>query len=243
MKKHPLIFDWIKPEASRMDKLYSIIIVALLSTFMMGAIKLNLPSHKSDSETRGTLIRFMDDDMAKSWALEAEENGPFPGRLESDGKHEAMMFNGDEGLAWWTDYKVKLRPIQEEVGLTSVYGTPQARLEFPIIEADMPVVSSKAKSLPKEPILIPNDAAALEWLPEELPSFDVPPDVGHTTDSLRFLVSLREDGSLAELIRLAGAADPAQESLETWLRGIRFKKGIGERWFGLRIDFVNKEVR
>jgi hypothetical protein len=88
-------------------------------------------------------------------------------------------------------------------------------------------------------MLIPYDSAPTEWLPEELPALDLGGLADAREDSLRFLVSLREDGSLAELIPLAGAADPALAPLEVWLRGIRFKEGSGERWFGLRVDFVN----
>jgi hypothetical protein len=53
-------------------------------------------------------------------------------------------------------------------------------------------------------------------------------------------MSLSEHGSVAELIPLAGGDDPAQKAMERWLRGLRFKEGTGERWFGLRVDFVNR---
>ena len=132
--------------------------------------------------------------------------------------------------------------MRKEAGVSDVYITPKGKQEFPLIGADTPVENPRVVSLPSEPILVPYHAAALEWLPEKLPGFDLPGAAERATDSLRFLVSLREDGSLAELIPLAGAADPAQEALESWLRGIRFKKGIGERWFGLRVDFRNGRV-
>lgn len=240
MTKHPLIFDWSKSEASRKDKLYSVIIVGLLFTLLMGMIELNLPSQRSDSAVQGTIIRLMDEEMAKSWALEAEENGPFPGRLETQGDYKGITLAGEEGLAWWTDYEVKLRPIRKENGVASVGIIPKGKREFPLIDVDTPGENPRAVSLPIEPILVPYHTAALEWLPEELPNLDLPGVAERTTDSLRFLVKLREDGSLAELIPLAGAADPIQQALESWLRGLRFKAGFGERWFGLRVDFENR---
>lgn len=243
MTNHPLVFDWSKSEASRKDKIFSVIIVGLLFALFMGLIELSLPSLRGDSEAQGTLIRLVDEEMAKSWALEAEENGPFPGRLESDGGFKEMIFAEHEGSAWWSDYKVRLRPMREESGVVRVDITPKGKREFPMIpisDGDTQGDDSTAASMPSEPILVPYDAAALEWLPEELPSFDLPAAAERETDSLRFLVSLREDGSLAELIPLAGAADPTQKALESWLRGIRFKKGFGERWFGLQVDFVNR---
>jgi hypothetical protein len=243
MTRHPLIFDWSKSEASRKDKLFAVVIVGFLFAFILGMIELSLPSRRSASDAQGTVIRLADEEMARSWALLAEENGPFPGRLETDGENIGLMFEKDEGVAWWTHYEVNLRPMQQEASVAMVDITPKGKREFPkVLSSDAAAQSeaSRAVSSPSEPILVPYDAAALEWLPDDLPSFGFPALAKGTTDSLRFLVSLREDGSVAESIPLAGAADPAKAALETWLRGIRFKKGNGERWFGLRIDFVNR---
>ena len=243
MTKNELIFDWSKPEASHKDKLFSVAIVGMLFTFLMGMFELSLPSQRTDSGAQGTLIRLVDDEMAKSWALVADENGPFPGRLDTDGELGGSSLSGEERLAWWRDYEVKLRPMKEENGVYSVNVTPKWKREFPVtppIAEDSPGVTFSAGSLANLPILVPYHRTALEWLPEELPTFDLRGVAEIPADSLRFMVSLREDGSLAELIPLAGAADPAHEALEIWLRGIRFKKGSGERWFGLRVDFVNR---
>ena len=146
-------------------------------------------------------------------------------------------------MAWWTDYKASLRPMKEESGVVRPSITQKGKREFPVFPAgdvDTPGDIPRAAPLPREPILVPYHAAALKWLPEQLPGFDFPGATDRTAESPRFLLSLREDGSVAELIPLAGATDPAQQALESWLRGIRFKKGDGERWFGLRIDFVNR---
>jgi len=243
MTRHPLIFDWSKSEASRKDKLFTVMIVGLLFAFILGMTETSLPSRRSDPEAQGTIIRLADEEMARSWALLAEENGPFPGRLETDGENIGLMFEKDEKLAWWTHYEVSLRPMHQDASVARVDITPKGKREFPQRlsgHADGQREVSRAASLPREPILVPYDAAALEWLPDDLPGFGFPAAAKGPTDSLRFLVSLGEDGGVAELIPLAGAADPAQEALETWLRGIRFKKGNGERWFGLRIDFVNR---
>jgi hypothetical protein len=243
MRKHPLIFDWSKSEASRRDKLYSVTIVGLLFALAMGMIELKLPSHRTDAEAQGTLIRLADKEMAKSWALVAEENGPFPGRLETEGDYEGLLFDKGQGLAWWTDYEPRLRPLREDPGVARVDITPKGKREFPMVatgDAARTAADPGTVSSPGAPVLIPYHAAALDWLPETLPDFGLPGTAERTTDALRFLVSLREDGSVAELIPLAGAADPAQAAVEGWLRGIRFRDGDGERWFGLRVDFENR---
>lgn len=243
MTKHELIFDWSRTEASRKDQLFSVVIVGSLFIFLYGAIKLNEPSFRSYPEERGELIRMVDGEMAKSWSMQADENGPFPGRLDGGGEPGGTILSEQEGPVWWRDYQVRLRPMRKFDGVGRVEITPRGKQEFPALSAateDGVGAALGADSLECTPILIPYDSAAIAWLPEELPVLDTRGLAGSTENPLRFLVSLREDGSLAELIPLAGAAEPAQATLEGWLRGIRFKKGSGERWFGLRIDFMNR---
>jgi hypothetical protein len=243
MTKRELIFDWSRSEASRKDQLLSLVIVGSLFIFLYGAIKLNEPSYRTYPEERGSLIRLVDGEMAKSWSMLADENGPFPGRLDTGGEPGGTIFSEQEGLAWWRDYKVRLRPMREDDGVGRVDITPRGKLEFPALSVaaeDAAGAALGAASSASEPILIPYHSAAIAWLPEELPALDTRGLAGATENPLRFLISLREDGSLAELIPLAGTAEPAQATLEGWLRGIRFKEGSGERWFGLRIDFMNR---
>jgi hypothetical protein len=239
MTKHSAIFDWVKSEGSRKDKLYSVIIVGLLFAFVLGTITLTMPSPRKAKDEQGAVIRFVDQEMAKAWALVAEENGPFPGRKGVEEKQEGLVFEGDERFEWGRGYKPSLRPMREELSVLSVKMAPGGKREFPVIPASgakTPVDAPKAASVP---ILVPYDAVAVPWLPESLPSFDLPVATDQVADALRFLVNLREDGSVAELIALAGVENPAQEALDTWLRAIRFKQGEGDRWFGLQIDFVN----
>jgi len=239
MTKRELIFDWSRSEASRKDQLLSVVIVGSLFIFLYGAIKLNEPSYRTYPEERGSLIRLVDGEMAKSWSMQADENGPFPGRLDTGGELGGTIFSEQEGLAWWRDYKVRLRPMRKDDGVDRVDITPRGKPEFPALSVAAVDAALGAACSAGAPILIPYDSAAIAWLPEELPALDTRGLAGATDNPLRFLVSLREDGSLAELIPLAGTADPAQATLEGWLRGIRFKEGSGERWFGLRIDFMN----
>lgn len=242
MTRRDLIFDWGKSEASRKDRFLSVVIAGAVVIFLFGAIKLDEPSYRTHSGERGSLIRLVDAEMARSWALEADENGPFPGRLDADGEPEGMMFSVEEGPDWWRDYQVKLRPLRAHDGVERVDITQRGKLEYPKLP---PMAEGGAGAAPgaappaSSPLLIPYDTAAAEWIPEELPALERGGLADATEDSLRFLVSLRRDGSVADLIPLAGAADPAQAALEGWLRGIRFKEGSGDRWFGLRVDFVN----
>lgn len=243
MTKDDLIFDWNKSESRRRDKLFAFIVVSLLSAAFAGLIELRLPVLRSISGQGAELIRFADKDMARSWLLEAEENGPFPGRLQIGEEAGEAIFLDGGSLDAWTDYRASMRPLPEEETVGRVQITPKGNRVFPAIPSvasDTMVDISPLREVRRIPILIPYDRGAIEWMPEDVPDLALPAVVEIAPDSLRFAMSLREDGSVSEAIPLAGGEDSAQEALERWLRGLRFKKGTGERWFGLRVEFVNR---
>lgn len=243
MTKADLIFDWNKSESRRRDKLFAFIVVSLLFAAFVGLVELRLPVFHNTPGQGAELIRFVDNDMAQSWLLEAEENGPFPGRLQvGEEGGEAILLDGGS-LDAWTDYRASVRPLPEEEKVGRVQITPKGNRVFPAIPSvshDTVVDISPPGEVRRIPILIPYDRSALEWLPDDVPDFALPSIVEIFPDSLRFAISLREDGSVSEAIPLAGGDFSANEALERWLRGLRFKKGTGERWFGLRVEFVNR---
>lgn len=242
MTKKDLIFDWNKPESRRRDKLFAFIVVSLSFVAFAGLIELRLPVFHNIPGQGAELIRFADKAMAQSWLLEAEEKGPFPGRLQlgEEGGDSILMDGGS--LDTWTDYRASVRPLPVEDKVGRVQITPKGSRVFPVISNilhDTVVDISSPGEVRRTPILIPYDRVGMEWMPENLPDFGLPATVEIPLDSLRYAMSLREDGSVAEVIPLAGVDFSAQEALERWLRSLNFKKGTGERWFGLRVEFVN----
>lgn len=244
MTKGDLIFDWKRSESRGRDRLFAFVVVALSLLAFAGVVDVSLPAFRNAPAEAAELIRFADKGMARSWLLEAEENGPFPGRLHVDGGVEpANIFDG-RSLDAWSDYRQILRPLSEDATVGRGQITPKGKRVFPAIPAvlrnEVADVSPPGE-MRRMPILNPFDRAALEWMPDDLPDITLPAGAEIASDSLRFAISLREDGSVAEAIPLGGGDDDsAQRALEGWLRGLRFKKGEGERWFGLRVEFVNR---
>lgn len=243
MTKENLIFDWRKSEGSGKDKLFAFLLVTMLFTFFAGFLELHLPSFRSGAAQGAEMIRFADGGMGHEWLLEAEENGPFPGRLAVEWESGAAMIPEGSGLDAWTDYRVGLLPLPEEKAVGRAEITSKGKRVFPTIpgaSSDVAAEDLRLGEIQRIPILIPYDRFAREWMPEETPNFALPSGAEIVPDSLRYAVSLREDGGVAEVIPLAGGPDPVQEAVERWLRGVRFKDGDGERWFGLRVDFLNR---
>ena len=243
MTTSDLIFDWKRPDGRRRDKLLALLVVTGLFTAFAGVVELRLPTPSGRTSQGAEVIRFADPEMARSWLRNAEENGPFPGRLQVDvGSGSAKVPFGGQ-LDAWTDYRVSLQPLPVRDGLERIEITPKGRRVFPVIPAPdpLPLEQPMARGqVQRVPILFPYDRGALDWIPDEIPSFEMPPGIETAPDSLRFALSLRVDGGVAEVISLAGGDDPLQEAVRGWLRSVRFKEGNGERWFGLRVDFENR---
>lgn len=243
MTKEDLIFDWKGLESSRRDKLFALVVLVLSFASFAGVVDVSLPSYRDSPAEDAELIRFADERMARSWLLEAQENGPFPGRLHVDDHvGSANIFEG-RNLDAWSEYRQSLRSFPKELAVGRGQITPKGMRVFPevpIVLQDAVADMSSPGKMRRIPILIPFDRAALEWMPDDMPDITLPAEVEIVPDSLRFAMSLREDGSVMEAIPLGGGDDSVQEALERWLRGLRFKKGAGERWFGLRVEFVNR---
>jgi hypothetical protein len=242
MTKNELVFDWKKSEGLGRDKVASVLIVVVFFTIFFGLVDLRVPPFRSEPVEEAGLIRFTDPDMARSWLLEAEEKGPFPGRLEVDDALSLPAFSGG-GLSSWNDYRVRLKPLGEEEALGRVDIAAKGIRVFPEIPsaaAGIPENVPERGTMRRKLILTTFDADALKWMPgTELPEFEVPAGVEAVPDALRFSVSIRGNGTVAELIPLTGGADPLQDAVVRWLRSVRFGEGADERWIGLRVDFVN----
>lgn len=244
MTKEDLIFDWKRSESRGRDRLSAFVVVALSFLSFAGVVDVSLPAFRNAPAESAELIRFADKGMARSWLLEAEESGPFPGRLHVDDHVGQANIFDVRSLDAWSDYRQSLRPLPDEATVGRGQITPKGKRVFPAIATVLPDAVADVSppgEMRRIPILIPFDRAALEWMPDDMPEIKLPAEAEIASDSLRFAISLREDGSVAEAIPLGGGDDDsAQVALERWLRGLRFKQGAGDRWFGLRVEFDNR---
>lgn len=239
MTRDTLIFDWRVRESSFRFKIVSYLVVGLAFAFFFGALRIRV---SAPAQTRGdaaSVIRFADEPMARSWLLVAEENGPFPGGLELGGTGDALTATGDDRRLQWSDYKAALRPLRDDTERSGEALSAKGVRVFPEREKTTKPEPTLTKKLRQAPILIPYDPVASAWMPESLPDFQMPAGAAAGGGLWRFAVNLRENGSVRDAIALEGGADPARQAMERWLRNVRFKEAEGDRWVGLRMEFVN----
>lgn len=242
MTKAGLIFDWRKPEGSFRDKLLSFVVVSIAFAAIYGTVGIRIVSPGDAPSEGASLLRFRDDELGRSWTLQAEEDGPFPGRLELEGYETVLAAGAMEGRISWHDYRSELRQIgvggfspKERISPKGVRVFPSRDRARERPHSDPPL----PRKLAQAPVLTPYDATALAWMPEKLPGFLKPEGMEMVSTTWRFAVNLREDGTVRESISLGGGDDGGQAFMEEWLRGVRFKAGVGDRWLGLQVDFMN----
>ena len=244
MTREDLIFDWRKSEGSFRAKVISFVLVAIIFTTVLGFVRIRTSTISDRPSESASVLHFKDDDLGRFWMLQAEEDGPFPGRLKLDGYNGRLSTGGIDGAVAWSDYRSDLRAISEtEDGRQENLAAKGARV-FPSRGGATAKPDDGAVIFPRKlkriPVLVPYNSEAMDWMPEKLPSFAQTLGVEAVAASWRFTINLREDGSVRESIPLAGGDDAGQAALQDWLLGVRFKQGTGDRWLGLRVEFVNQ---
>lgn len=243
MTKSDLIFDWQKTEGSFRDKIIPFMIVTVIFTVLLGVLEVHVVSPANGRSASASILRFGDDKLGRSWRLLAEEDGPFPGRLKLDSNGISEDAGGSDGAFAWNDYRSELRSIADEGSFEHEKIAPKGVRVFPT--RDRPAGTEvaappKPAHIVRIPVLIPYDSSALAWMPDEFPFFAMPEGAEKAPATWRFAVNLREDGTVRESISLAGGDDAGQVAMEGWLHGVRFKQGSGDRWLGLRVEFLNR---
>lgn len=247
MIKDDLIFNWRDSESHIGFKIIAVLSVALIFTVFFGLVDVRIKPPLAPSLESASVLHFADDELGRAWGLMAEENEPFPGRLEISGVGgiPAMDATADsDGVSGWSDYQVKLLRFQRTDGSPAGALARKGVRYFPervkIQPTDAGTSEHPARTRRKA-ILTPFDGRAMGWMPDEVPDFETPADGGDLLSaSWRFMLRLRPDGSVSDCVSLSGGGDAGLNEATEWLEGLRFKSGDGERWLGLRVEFVNR---
>ncbi len=246
MIKDELIFKWTNSDSHPGYKILALIVVALLYAFFLGAISVKSGSPRRETRQNASVIHFPSGELGRYWRLKAEEEGPFPGRLMVSGEEKTSNLAGlnESGQKGdWTYYEVKLTPVQMNVGTSSEELSEKGRKYLPDRtpdanqlnpELDEPIISESI------PILIPYDVRSKGWMPESLPEYESKLNENAVPATWRFILSLRPDGSVDQCLSLNGEGEPGLDAMLDWLKQVRFQNGAGERWLGLRVEFVNR---
>lgn len=246
MIKDELIFGWSSSESHRGHKLLAIMLVTGVFTILLGSVNVRFGTERAGAVIGSSVLQFKNDELGTYWRMRAEEEGPFPGRMELLGDNSLPNFHGlsaeiEEGE--WTTYQMELSSLQSIVGINGSNPVNEVENFLPELE---PLSSASVENIDStriaiaEPILIPFDEGSLKWMPDMLPDFSSGLLENAIPATWRFLVRLSPDGNVDQCISLSGTDGPSLGEMTGWLKSVHFKEGVGERWLGLRVEFINR---
>lgn len=246
MTRGDLIFDWRSKDSHTGRKLAAFAVVALVFGFFLSLFKVRFEAPATVSVKNASVLFFPDEGVGRVWRLKAEEEGPFPGRLEIGGGNLADLddIRGWDGGEGWNDHTVEMRPMRSSVGESVDRIASKGTRYFPERESAQEGVGPAPPAVgvgDPFPVLIPYSKEALGWLPETLPPFQRPSGDVELSSSWRFVLNLRANGTVEQCFSLSGGDDPALVAMIDWLEGLRFApSGDESRWMGLRVEFLNE---
>lgn len=248
MTKDDLIFEWHKRDIHAARQIVPFILVLAAFGFCFSIFEFGFEVPRDISIKSASVTYLLDDDIGRRWQLVAEEDGPFPGRLDIDdqsGLLNSGTILGQQGEELWSKHRIELKTLPEEdVGIKDRIAAKGVRY-FPShgkSATEVPGEVELVEGLELYPSLIPFEEQSVKWIPESLPPFPVKIEEGTLTSAWRFVLNLRPDGTVAQCFSLSGGREKSLDEMARYLEGLKFQAADEEsRWIGLRVEFLNRK--
>lgn len=212
--------------------------------FVFSVFSVQFDFREVSSVKSASVLFFPDDEAGRIWRMKAEEEGPFPGRLEISGLVDPLNELGGSLLTEdsWNNYAVTMRSLQMDSTIPDHRISTQGQRVFPRNFKSAGVVKERPKTeVELSPKLVPYTKESEAWLPTEFPPFRMEMKEEVASAEWRFVLNLRADGTVVECLSLSGGHEEGLAAMATWLKGLRFQEAEAEeRWLGLRIEFLNE---
>jgi hypothetical protein len=245
MNKDDLIFDWSNVETHVGWKGASVLVASLGFMFMFSVFSVHVDFRKSSAVNSASVLFLSDHEQGRIWRMKAEEEGPFPGRLEISGLYDPFEELGSGSLSVddsWNPYVVTMRSLEMDSATSAQRISAQGQRFFPRNFKSTDAVNELPKvKLVLSPKLIPYTKESEEWLPTEFPAFRMDNEGKVAAAEWRFLLNLQADGRVVQCLSLSGGREKGLVAMTAWLKSLRFQEADEpERWMGLRIEFLNE---
>ncbi|MES2983172.1 MAG: hypothetical protein V4727_12740 [Verrucomicrobiota bacterium] len=244
MNKDDLIFDWSHAEVHRGWKGASVLVAALGFGFVFSVISVQF-DHRDIASVKSASVLFLPDhEEGRIWRMKAEEEGPFPGRLEISGLHDPLdeLVAGSLKDDSWNPYAITMKSLQMDSVVTAHRISTQGQRVFPRNFKSTETVKEQPKAeVVLSPNLIPYTKESERWLPTTFPPFRMEVEEEVAPAAWRFLLNLRADGTVMECLSLSGGREEGLATITAWVKSLRFQEAEeAERWMGLRLEFLNE---
>lgn len=235
------VFRWRGLDGTPLRGILAILIVLGLFSLFAATVRIRVSAPQQWVEKKASIIHLTSGGEGEMWALRAKEAGPFPSRLDpaewESGPGLAGLVDGASRLSS-KPYQPTLRELPEEDTSPPVPVAPRGERVFPKAAAKERPASPQA-AVKLVPILYPLSGITLKEIPTTLPALEAPVDAAMASASLRFMLRLAPDGSVAACDDLSD--DRGGKALAGWLRTVKFPPATAARsqWISLAVGFVN----
>lgn len=245
---HPAawVFRWRPLGSPLIPKFIAVVVSGLGFALLVTTVRIRLVLPEKSSPRKASLIFLGDDLQSRSLAMRAREGGPFPTRFELsdwDGLAETEARAMDAIRYQPPSYVPVLQALPEKNQVQPLTLALRGHAFFPERKST-PHTPPDVSNLKLAPVIYPLSGTAVKILPDELPPFQGPVDAVMAGVSWRFLLRVDGQGGVTECASLAKGAEPAADSLEAWLRRLKFKPEPSKqvRWLALGIGFTNQPI-
>jgi hypothetical protein len=239
------IFPWKNLDGPQLPKWVAVALVAGIFAFCLTTIRVQIVRPAPWLDQKATIMFVPPGPEGRMWELQSRERGPFPSRFDpSEWTEAGAMEEILQATLREPDpaYVPPLRDLPAAEPLAAVPLAQPGRQFFPDRKPP-PRPNRPTGTTRPTPALYPLSGIRPEDMPRELPHYEVAGNAVPSGIPWRFLIRLHPDGSVAESVSLVGPEAPGLESLDDWLRRIRFPATddhTGERWIGIAAGFTNQ---
>ncbi|MBK1883193.1 hypothetical protein JIN85_12260 [Luteolibacter pohnpeiensis] len=242
-KPSGFIFPWRGLNAPLMPKVLAAVLLFGVFAFAITFVRVDISARPHWLEEKASIIDLRMGKDAELWARRAQEEGPFPSRVDPDSWNVMKQLENQVSDAFRTPsmpYVPQLRDLPQGEPVSGIPFTAKGERVFPKHQAPEWVQQPDAARL--VPQLYPLVEVPMDAMPKKLPAFagEIAPEMTYTP--WRFLIRLTPDGVVSDCVSLVGTSEAGAGSLEKWLRQVKFDPGFAEKheWIALAVTFVNQ---
>lgn len=237
-----LTFSWRTPETCGWSTTLSVVLVALLTVGLIGAIRVRVVPPPRVIERHASLMLLPETDEGRSWAVSVDEQGPFPSRYDLGSDPAVKEIEEKTLLADIPrkTYRPVLRDLPQESGAPPVPTSLRGERFFPE-EPPPERTGPPAQVSPLAPVLLPLSTLPASAWPATYPPFETVVSPAMAAKSMRFMVEIGSHGRVLQQQSIEVGGDDATRDfirrLGDWIGRLQFGSSAKPGWIAVEVAF------
>lgn len=241
-RENGLTFSWRVPESSGWSTTVAVVLVALITTGLLGTLRVRVVPPPRVIERRANLVMLPQSDEGRAWAISVDEQGPFPAKFDptTDPGLQAIEEQARLEDVPRDRYRPPLRDLPQESGVSSVPVGLRGERFFPREATENPV-GGAAPVLVMAPVLLPLSQLPASAWPSQFPFFESTVSPAMASKTWRYMVEIGPAGRVLRQQPIeVGDDDASREAIRLlgeWIARIRFGAAAQPGWIAVEVAF------